>query len=252
MSNNAKRHKQRRPTRKAKQEVGIVVHKDKFKEQSSSFIERFTPTQSQKVFINKIRQNTITFCDAVAGTGKTSSALWYFCQEYLKDSSKKIMVIRTPVEAGQDKIGALPNDKNEKIAPHFTSVKHILCDFLGKGKFEADFDNRIFFDIPNFQLGNTWNDMFVVIDETQAISPSILKLLLERIGKGTKVVVIGCSGQMYAGKKDRDALSDAIYRFFDEYGNPFYDDFALHKFGIDDVMRDDIVKSVIIAYEHNK
>lgn len=251
MSNNAQRHRQKRPSRKEKE---IFQHKpkEKFLHQQCSGVERFIPSQNQKVFVNKIRQNTITFCDSVAGTGKTSAAIWYFCQEYLADSTKKILVIRTPVEAGQDKIGALPNDKNEKIAPHFTSVKHILCDFLGKGKFEADFDNRIFFDIPNFQLGNTWTDMLVIIDESQAIAPSILKLLLERIGKGTKVVVLGCSSQMYSGKKDRDALSDAIYRFFDEYGNPLYDDFALHKFTIDDVMRDDVVKSVIIAYEHNK
>lgn len=247
MSQNAQRHRQKRPSRKEKQNTEFKT-KEKFNNNTYSGIERFSPTQSQKVLANKIRQNTITFCDSVAGTGKTSTALWYFCQEYIKDNSKKILVIRTPVEAGQDKIGALPNDKDEKIAPHFSSVRHILCEFLGKGKFEADFNNRIFFDIPNFQLGNTWTDSLVVIDESQALAPSILKLLLERIGQGTKVVVLGCSSQMYSGKKDRDALSDAIYRFFDEYGNPFYDEFALHKFSIEDVMRNDVVKSVISAY----
>lgn len=247
MSQNAQRHRQKRPSRKEKQNIEFKT-KEKFNNNTYSGIERFSPTQSQKVLVNKIRQNTITFCDSVAGTGKTSTALWYFCQEYIKDNSKKILVIRTPVEAGQDKIGALPNDKDEKIAPHFSSVKHILCEFLGKGKFEADFNNRIFFDIPNFQLGNTWTDSLVVIDESQALAPSILKLLLERIGQGTKVVVLGCSSQMYSGKKDRDALSDAIYRFFDECGNPFYDEFALHKFSIEDVMRNDVVKSVISAY----
>ena len=56
-----------------------------------------TPTAPQKALINKIRANTLTFVDAPAGVGKSSAILWYYCQEYLRDPSKQIVITRTPV-----------------------------------------------------------------------------------------------------------------------------------------------------------
>lgn len=101
-----------------------------------------------------------------AGTGKTSGILHHFAQEYIQDSSKKIVVIRTPVEAGPDKIGALPGDKEDKLEPHFKSAEKMLVDFLG-GKFKADFGKRIEFMIPNYALSITLDDSLVSIDEAQ-------------------------------------------------------------------------------------
>ena len=60
MSNNAQRHRQRRPSRKEKQSQGVApIHKDKFQEQRQNGIDKFVLTQSQKVFVNKIRQNAV-------------------------------------------------------------------------------------------------------------------------------------------------------------------------------------------------
>ena len=216
-------------------------------------IKQFTPTKSQKEMINIIRANTLTFVDSEAGVGKSSAVLWHYCQEYKNDLTKQIVVVRTPVEFTDDKVGYLPSTIFEKCEPHFASTKKILDDFLGKGKVGADMGKRIHFKIPNYMLGSTIENSLVLIDEAQQLSPQILKLLLERIGKNSKVVVAGSSNQLFADKTNkRNALADAISRFFKDDGEyiiPRYEDVGFYEFGIEDVMRSEIVKTVIMAYK---
>lgn len=209
----------------------------------------FKPTEAQKELIAKVEANTLTFVASPAGTGKTASILWHYCKEYVRDSTKKLIIIRTPVEAGMDKIGALPDDYGAKVAPHFDSTKKILESMLSRGKVESDMDHRIFFKIPNFCLGATFDNSLILIDEVQQLQPMILKLLLERTGIDTKVVCAGDNTQLYATNSDkRNALKDALPRFFDADMNPKYESVAFHSFGVQEIMRSEIVKTVVTAY----
>lgn len=208
-------------------------------------------TNNQKIVRDLIECNRIVFLEGVAGTGKTMTVLYTYLHEYLNDQTKKIMVIRTPVEAGDDRIGYLEGKKAEKCEPHFASSKKILEELLSKPKVEADLGKRIFFEIPNYVLGETFDDTLVFIDEAQQISPKILKLLLERTGKNSTVVVAGDPSQLYAGGR-RNGLSDGINRFFDKTNHgefvSKFKNIVHYKLGVDDVQRDEIVKSVIKAY----
>lgn len=240
-----------RPTRKktrAVKEAATVQRSNQGKG-----LNEFVLTASQKELVNKIRSNVITFVDAEAGTGKSSAVLHHFCKEYLLDKQKQIIIIRTPVEAGPDKIGFLPSSLSEKCAPHMASSKALLEQFLGKGVVETDMDHRIFFKVPNFCLGATYDNSLILIDEAQQLQPIILKLLLERIGLNSKVVVAGCSSQLYIKDKDRNALADAINRFFvqDAQGNRVakYRDMAFHEFDLEECHRADVVKDVIRGYK---
>lgn len=242
--------KQRAKTRSAKN-TRSTKEESAFTNNRGKGLKEFILTPSQKELVNKIRANVITFVDAEAGTGKSSAVLHHFCQEYLLDKQKQIIVIRTPVEAGPDKVGFLPNDLASKCAPHFASSKALLEQFLGKGVVETDMDHRIFFKVPNFCLGATYDNALILIDEAQQIQPIILKLLLERIGINTTVVVTGCSSQLYIKDKDRNALADAIKRFFvsSESGKKAkYKDMAFHEFDLEECHRADVVKDVIRGY----
>lgn len=218
----------------------------------SNGINSFKLSASQQELVAKINSHTITFVDSPAGTGKSLGSLYAFVKMYLKDPSKHIYIIRTPVEAGGlDKIGFLPNSLSEKIEPHFSSTKRLLEQLLSKGKVENDMDHRIFFKPPNFELGATWDNSLVLIDEVQQMQPMIVKLLLERIGVNTKVVMAGDTSQLYAtDASQRNGLKDAIPRFFDKDDNPKYPDVSIHRFGVEDVMRSEIVKTVITAYRN--
>jgi len=244
---------QRKVTRKTKVDSGAVptINRKAANWAGTNGIGDFKLTPNQLALVSKITDNTITFIDSPAGTGKTLCVLHTFVKEYLRDASKRIVVIRTPVEAGGlDKLGFLPDDLAAKVEPHFASTKRLLEQLLNKGKVETDLDNRIFFKVPNFELGATWDNSLVLIDEAQALQPMIMKLLLERIGVNTRVVVAGDSSQLYAtDASQRNGLKDALGRFLDSNNQPKYDDVAFHKFTVSDVMRSEIVKTVITAYQ---
>lgn len=204
-------------------------------------------TDSQQTLSNKIVENDLVFCEGPAGTGKTLAVLYTFTKEYLMDKTKQLIVIRTPVEAGVDKIGALPDTLEAKIEPHFASAKHLLTLLLSKGKVENDLGNRLQFKVPNFCLGATFDNSLILIDEAQQLNPLILKLLLERTGIGSKVVVCGDNTQLYSSGT-RNALMDALPRFFDSNMMSKYPDISYHRFDVEDVQRSSLVKSVIRAY----
>lgn len=228
-----------------------AASRQKYTEQAVEKLKVFTPTSSQKQLINTIRANTLTFVDSPAGSGKSSTVLWHFVKEYLMDAGKQIIIVRTPVEFTDDKIGFLPNDLLSKCEPHFASCRKILEDFMGVGKVAADLEERLLFKIPNYMLGCTISNSLVLIDEAQQMSPQILKLLLERIGEGSKVVVCGDSNQLFDARGKRNGLADAIERFFkveDNFVTPKYDDIGFHEFSVQEIMRSEIVKTVVTAY----
>jgi phosphate starvation-inducible protein PhoH len=239
----------KRPSRGDKSTQGPLTRAAKASQWEESYgIHKITLTASQKEFQNKILQNDMVICESPAGTGKSMTALYTFVKEYLRDTTKQIMVVRTPVEAGADKIGALPDNLNAKIEPHFASAKALLEMLLNKGKVETDMDHRIHFKIPNFCLGATFDNTLLVIDEVQQLPPLILKLMLERVGHNSKVVVLGDSSQLYTSAHGRNALRDCIPRFFDSSMQPKYPDISYHRFTIEDIQRSDFVKTVVRAY----
>lgn len=217
-------------------------------------VHNFEPTVWQKEALEVIESHDITFVDSVAGTGKTTMALFYACKEYLADVNKQIVFVRTPAEVGPDRIGFLPGsaktDSENKLGPHFESTKALLQEFVGKNKMDADEGKRIHFSIPNFELGKTRENTVYILDECQLLQPLILKLLLERIGHGTKTIVLGSSGQLYTTDRGRNGLRDAYARFFTEDMQKKYERIGHYKFPLDAIQRADVVRDVIEAYEN--
>lgn len=98
----------------------------------------FNLSPAQKRCIEIIENNTITFIEALAGAGKSLCALHYAATEYLADPTKRIIVVRTPMEATvHDKVGFLPSELKDKLEPHFASSKMLLESLLTPGKVEA-------------------------------------------------------------------------------------------------------------------
>lgn len=229
---------------------------------TDSPLSRIKLTEAQKTVQQLIDEYDITFVEGVAGTGKSLSVLHKFVSMMNSNKNVNIFIIRTPVEAGPDQVGFLPDRLSDKMAPHFGAAQQLLMKLLGKSNYEANVGEgkRIQYMIPNYALGHTFDNALIFIDEAQQLQPHILKLLLERIGKYSKCVVAGDNSQLYLADdkvKNRQALADALSRFFevsepDEDGERYlearFPGVAYHKFEIEDVQRSEIVKTVIRAY----
>jgi len=218
-------------------------------------LRSFEPTKKQKTVNNLLIEFPLVFIEGCSGTGKTSGILYHYCNQYLEDKTRNIVIIRTPVEAGPDKIGFLPGEQDEKLGPHFKSAEVQLKEFLG-GKYGCDLNKRIHYMVPNYALGCTLNNSLILIDEAQQLTTLILKMLLERIGTNSVCAVVGDPTQLYAsGREQRNGLTSAQERFFTkrEYGGnvgwePRSNLVARFEYEYTDNVRSDISQEVVRLY----
>jgi predicted ribonuclease YlaK len=176
-------------------------------------LDWFSPSEKQAEALEKIEESVFNIIDASSGCGKTTLALWYAFTKYRQRAYSKIVFIKSPTEIGDDQIGFLPNGLTDKLGAHYQTTREIMANFVSKNKLACDESNgNIVLSIPNFLLGTTWDNAIVLIDETQVMSKSTVKMLLERCGTNTKYIVIGDSKQRYAVKHRGDGFSDLIVR----------------------------------------
>ena len=177
----------------------------------------FVPKGLQQDIVHSIRKNTFTIVDGPSGSGKTSTALWEALMQLKGGSIQQLIFIKNPCEAGDDKIGFLSGNEQDKLQAHYESTKVIFQNFMSPEKLECDLQKRIFLKIPNFVLGATFDYSVVLIDEAQVMSPDTVKLLLERCGKDTRYVIMGDAKQRYAISKRNDGFTDLIQKATTEW-----------------------------------
>ena len=99
-------------------------------------------SQNQKIFLDAININTITFGIGAAGTGKTFLAVAYALSLLEKHEIEKIIFCRPAVEAGEN-LGFLPGDLKDKIDPYLAPLYDALHELLPKNKIQNFLDKGI-------------------------------------------------------------------------------------------------------------
>jgi len=143
----------------------------------------------------------IVLVNAPAGCGKSSAAIWKALTDIRNSKFKNLTFLKTPAEYGDDQIGFLTGDKNQKLDNHFEVMRGIFYDFMPKTKLTTDEKKgTIKFTIPNFLAGATLYNTILIVDEAQTLSEETLKLVLERLGEGSKAIVLYDHKQQYTVK----------------------------------------------------
>ncbi|WP_170130847.1 PhoH family protein [Deinococcus yavapaiensis] len=200
-------------------------------------------TPGQKVYLEAIENNDITFGIGPAGTGKTYLAV-AMAVSYLKARKvKRIVLTRPAVEAGE-KLGFLPGDLQAKIDPYLRPLYDALYDMLEQERFESYLASGTIEVAPlAFMRGRTLNDSFIILDEAQNTTGEQMKMFLTRMGFSSKVVVTGDVTQIDLPRHVTSGL--AISKKV--LGN--IEGIAFHEFTEVDVVRHPLVGRIIKAYE---
>ncbi len=152
-------------------------------------------TENQKEYIRTIAENTITFCQGLAGSGKTHIAIGMALEYLLDDKVKKIIITRPVIEAGE-KIGYLPGTAEEKLHPYLLPIIDEINHFISTAQYTAlRLNNKIEVVPLGLMRGRNFHNCFIVADECQNASYEQLKMLLTRIGQQSKMVLTGDVGQ---------------------------------------------------------
>ena len=148
-----------------------------------------------------------------AGTAKTFYALAAGLEQVLETEERpyrKILVCRPNAQFDAD-IGFLPGSEQEKISPLMRPIVdnlEILLDLEGKkkerhseeelrGRIDYLFDTGVITaEAMNFMRGRSITDTWLIIDEAQNLTPRQVKGIVTRVGRGTKVVLLGDPAQI--------------------------------------------------------
>lgn len=152
-------------------------------------------TENQKEYIRTVAENSITFCQGVAGSGKTHIAIGMALEYLLDDKVKKIIITRPVVESGE-KIGYLPGTAEEKLHPYLLPLLDEVHHFIPAAQYISLKTNNKIEIVPlGLMRGRNFHNAFIVADECQNASYDQIKMLLTRIGNNSKMVLTGDTSQ---------------------------------------------------------
>ena len=205
---------------------------------------KITPrTQNQKNYFQLLNSKDIVFAYGPAGTGKTFLAVAKAVSSLQQGLVKKIILSRPAVEAGE-KLGFLPGDLKEKVDPFLRPIYDALYEMMPYDQVEKKLANNIIEIAPiAFMRGRTLEDCFIILDEAQNTTKIQMKMFLTRLGKNSKMVVVGDNTQIDLISKNDSGLIDASKKLKN------IQDIGFIELDQRDVIRHEVVRKIINAYE---
>tara|TARA_R110002094_G_scaffold56791_8_gene67899 strand:- start:169 stop:771 length:603 start_codon:yes stop_codon:yes gene_type:complete len=140
-----------------------------------------------------------------AGSGKTLLA----CQVALEHVSKiqrPNIVLTRPIVTVDEDMGYLPGDMDQKMEPWTKPMYEIFGQFFNRNQM----DRFITVEPLGYMRGRTFNNTLIIADEMQNATPNQVKMLLTRVGEGTKLIITGDLGQSDLGPEN--GLRDLVYK----------------------------------------
>lgn len=216
-------------------------------------LDWFKPTETQQEVIYSMHENDCTLVSASSGCGKSTTVIWQGLRDLKRGVFKKILFIKTPNEAGDDPIGYLSGSADEKLTAHFEATKGIFHQFMSEAKLEMEIKRkRIEFKIPNFIQGSTEDNTLFILDESQNCSPSTVKLIAERCGQGSKIVIMGDRRQCYSSKRRDDGFTffvNLVTETDDEGRYSKIDNIGYVEIPASENMRSDLSRLIVTLFE---
>ena len=135
-------------------------------------------TLGQRLYLEAIRRNDVTFGIGPAGTGKTYLAVVMAVAALRNKDVARIILTRPAVEAGE-RLGFLPGDLQEKVDPYLRPLYDALQDILGLDMYQKFMSRGIIEIAPlAYMRGRTLEDAFVILDEAQNTTEKQMKMCL--------------------------------------------------------------------------
>ena len=208
-------------------------------------------TENQKEYIRIAAENSITFCQGVAGSGKTHIAIGMALEYLLDNKVKKIIITRPVVESGE-KIGYLPGTAEEKLHPYLLPLLDEVNHFISSSHYSGLKTNNKIEIVPlGLMRGRNFHDCFIVADECQNASYDQLKMLITRLGRESKMILTGDTSQSDLHRH----MQGGFYSMIEALEN--VDGIGIAKLAFSDIVRNPIIEKILIrldSYEnlHNE
>jgi len=227
-------------------EQGVIDIKNRINHSKFNIVDvtkHYDLTERQNKVIAAYDDNYHLVLHGVAGTGKTFLSLFLALQDVVEDHDdyNKVYIMRSVVPTRD--MGFLPGSAKQKAQVYEEPYKMMCNELFNRGDAYdvLKSKNMCEFLTTSFLRGTTFNNCIIIVDEINNMSFHELDSIITRVGKDCRIIFCGDYRQSdLTDSYERSGLG----RFLDILNN--MGGFMRFEFGIDDIVRSDLVKDYII------
>jgi len=230
----------------ATQQDNTVVSFNNYVQQRKT-VHLIPKSLNQEEYISLLTDQSkcIVFATGPAGTGKTMLAMMAGIKAFKEGEVSKLILTRPAVGVDDEKHGFLPGDINAKMEPWTRPLFDVIQEYYSPKEVARMLEEQIIEIAPlAFMRGRTFKGCWIVADEMQNATPGQIKMLLTRLGEGSKIVVTGDTRQ--ADRRDPDNGLLDFKHLFEGFKNSRY--IAGVEFNHKDIARHPAVAEVLRLY----
>lgn len=218
----------------------VVPQKNKIKNEIEIYQRELTIKQKQFLELALDKNTKMMFVSGPAGTSKTYmsilAALTLLNQKRVSD----LLYLRSAVESSDSKLGFLPGEADEKMAPYIQPLLEKLSELTNKASIDSLQKEERLDSIPiGFLRGLNWNARCIVADEAQNMTHKELVTLVTRIGEFSKVFILGDPDQSDINGKS------GFLKMMNCFDDSESKENGIHTFKFTE---EDIVRSVLVRF----
>lgn len=180
-----------------------------------------------------------------AGTGKSYLAMMAAVRALRSGQVDRIVLTRPAVGVDDEEHGFLPGNLTAKMEPWTRPLFDILREFYHQRDIAAMIDDQIIEIAPlAFMRGRTFKRAWIVADEMQNATPNQMKMLLTRIGEGSKIVVTGDIDQT-----DRRRADNGLWDLMDRLQQQRRNGLTVCALSASDIQRHPVIEQILAVYQ---
>jgi phosphate starvation-inducible PhoH-like protein len=199
----------------------------------------------EKYILALLNENVdIVVVGGPAGTGKTYLAMLAAIKAMKAGECDRIILTRPAVSVEDEQHGFLPGDLNQKMEPWTRPLLDVLREYYTAAEIAHMLEEQIVEIAPlAFCRGRNFKNSWIVLDEAQNATPGQLKMIMTRIGIGSKIVITGDIEQA-----DRKTADNGLLDLQNRLGKGVIPGLQLCNFELKDVQRHRIIEHVLKLY----
>lgn len=200
---------------------------------------------AQEKYVRTLQDESqyIVFAMGPAGCGKTLLATQYAIKALREGTFDKIVITRPAVSVDEEH-GFLPGSLLQKMEPWVMPILDVFKEHYHPLEVQKMMEDGTIEVSPlAYMRGRTFKHALVIFDEAQNSTPNQTKMVLTRIGEGSRIIVTGDLNQHDRGY-EANGLRDIVERL----ENRGSENISVCRFDQFDVERHPVIEQVLGLY----